>query len=457
MAQLTHRKGRCVLTIGTDRRTVSAGRMSRQAAERVRGFVTDLEGCVRSNTAPSRPTAEWLQGIPAKFHAKLAALGLCHSRDDAPKFTAPLDATLKAYIDRRTDVKPGTRTILGRTRASLVGFFGKDCDVAAIGKADAADWHRNVLQTHSQATAHLYGKKARQVFADAVDRGLCRANPFRSLRLGASNNPERMVYVPVTDVQAVIDHTPDREWKLVFALARFGAARIPSEIRQLKWTDIDLHTGRMTLRSPKTEHHAGRASRVVPIAPALATQLSAAMWEAPDGAVYVLPRLRLVTNHTTTGSKLIERAGLTAWVKTFQNLRSSCETDWTNSVPLPAACAFAGNTPSVMLKHYFQVTDSHFTAISGSAAPRAADIPGQYRTSAAPASQNTREIAANAAIGLAPEGPELPPYSKLNPVILQQALSIALRRQSRRLAKGAPPPCVPPAQGSALRARGGAR
>jgi hypothetical protein len=48
------------------------------------------------------------------------------------------------------------------------------------------------------------------------------------------------------------------------------------------------------------------------------------------------------------------------WVKPFQNLRSSCETDLTSRFPLHVACAWIGNSAGVALKHYLQVTDAHF-------------------------------------------------------------------------------------------------
>ena len=51
----------------------------------------------------------------------------------------------------------------------------------------------------------------------------------------------------------------------MFALARHGVTRVPSEALGLKWTDIDWANGRFVVSSPKTEHHVGKAFREIPI------------------------------------------------------------------------------------------------------------------------------------------------------------------------------------------------
>ena len=70
--------------------------------------------------------------------------------------------------------------------------------------------------------------------------------------------------------------TPARsQWRLIFALSRYGGLRCPSEHLGLPWGDVDLDAGRMLVRSPKTERHEGKAERVVPIFPELRPYLQA--------------------------------------------------------------------------------------------------------------------------------------------------------------------------------------
>jgi integrase len=58
----------------------------------------------------------------------------------------------------------------------------------------------------------------------------------------------------------VIDACPDWEWRLLVALARFGGFRVPSEATRLRWQDIDWDRERIKIRSPKAEHHKGKAT-----------------------------------------------------------------------------------------------------------------------------------------------------------------------------------------------------
>ncbi len=62
---------------------------------------------------------------------------------------------------------------------------------------------------------------------------------------------------------------PDDQWRLIFALARYGGLRIPSEIQKLQWADIDWEKSRFTVYSPKTEHVDGKGTRQVPLFPEL--------------------------------------------------------------------------------------------------------------------------------------------------------------------------------------------
>ena len=85
---------------------------------------------------------------------------------------------------------------------------------------------------------------------------------------------------------------PDAEWRLLFALARWGGLRVPSEALRLRWQDIDWSNERFTVTSPKTEHHEGHDSRMVPIFPELLAHLREAFEQAEPGAEFCITRYR---------------------------------------------------------------------------------------------------------------------------------------------------------------------
>ena len=164
-------------------------------------------------------------------------------------------------------------------------------------------------------------------------------------------NKSREFFISREIADQVLAACPDNEWKLIFALARFGGLRTPSETLLLRWTDVDWRRGRLLIRSPKTEHHEGKDSRLVPIFPELRPYL-----EATDGAEFVIVSVNLRTQLL----RIIAKAGLTPWPKLFQNLRSTRETELAENNPLHVVTAWMGNSQLIAAKHYLQVTDEHF-------------------------------------------------------------------------------------------------
>jgi hypothetical protein len=129
----------------------------------------------------------------------------------------------------------------------------------------------------------------------------------------------------------------------------------------LQWTDVDWERSRFFVRSPKTEHHEGKAERWVPIFPELRLYLDEAFEQAEPGAVHVITRYRDTnTNLRTQLGRIIRRAGLTPWPKLFQNMRASRETESAAEYPLHVVCAWIGNSALIANKHYLQVTKADF-------------------------------------------------------------------------------------------------
>jgi integrase len=120
-----------------------------------------------------------------------------------------------------------------------------------------------------------------------------------------------------------LDELPNNEWKLLFALSRRGGLHVGSEVRQLKWHDIDFERQRILVHSPKTERYEGRETRLIPLFPELAELLSKRFDEAfetngyrePDGNSPVLPMLKGKTDAALRDplERAIERAGLKQW------------------------------------------------------------------------------------------------------------------------------------------------
>lgn len=65
-------------------------------------------------------------------------------------------------------------------------------------------------------------------------------------------------------------------------------------------------------------------------------------------------------NLQTTFVKIIKRAGLKPWVKPFQNLRSTRETELMEIYPSHVVVSWFGHSEKVARQHYLQTADAHF-------------------------------------------------------------------------------------------------
>jgi integrase len=357
---------RSIQFVGKDRkrRTVRIGKCSQRQAEAVKVHVERLDHASITGHPVDSATARWLIQIDKKLADRLAAVGLVEKRD-----ASTLATFIDSYIAMRTDVKPRTRDLYEQTRRSLLEFFDANQDITKITPGDADAWQLHLKeQGLAQNTIRRRCGRAKQFLKAAVRQKLIEENPFADLKSLVVGNPERFYFITPTEAEQVIEACPDAEWRLIFALSRYGGLRCPSEHLSLKWSDVNWEHGRILVNSPKTEHLAGGESRLVPMFPELRPYPEKAFEQATPGSEFVITRYRDADKNLRTQlHRIIYRAGLKPWPKVFQNLRSTRETELAEQFPLHVVCKWIGNSQPVAAKHYLQVTSEHFE--------RAASIP----------------------------------------------------------------------------------
>lgn len=128
----------------------------------------------------------------------------------------------------------------------------------------------------------------------------------------------------------------------------------------MRWSQVAWEAHRLTVFSPKTEHHHGRESRVIPLFLEIEAELVNHLAEAEDGAEFVFPELTKKSNLRSGLERIIERAGVKQWPKLWQNLRASGSADLARELPGHVAAAICGHTEQVAMEHYWQVSESDF-------------------------------------------------------------------------------------------------
>jgi len=390
MANLLNKNGRFTVQFRlrptSERATVALGKMAPEEAEVFRARITTLVEAHRADSPPDPSTAKWVNKLPDAIHAKLAKTGLVTAREAPATPTVPLlGPFVTDYIEKRkADTAQNTQINYRQARGYLVDYFGATRPMNKVTRGDAEDFRLDLLTRLSENTVRRVCGRAKQFFAAAIRHKAITENPFAGVKCSIMENRERDYFVSREEAAKVLEACPDAEWRVLFALSRYGGLRCPSEHLGLRWADIDWVGNRFVVRSPKTKH-VGKASRVVPLFPELRPRLEE-LWDlAEPGEEYVITRYRgKNSNLRTQLERIIVKAGLTAWPKLFHNLRASRETELTAEYPIHVVCDWLGNTPAVAAKHYLQVRESDFERAAGctlspAALQMALQIPSEKR------------------------------------------------------------------------------
>ncbi len=391
MASLTKdRRGNPVIQFninpGDPRKTIRLGGVSMTSARTIRDHVGHLVAAKRMGQAPPPHVARWVGDQPDTLHRKLVDVELVDPRE--PKRATALGAFLDKYVAERVDVKPATKEVWGQTVRNLKAHYGPDRDMATINEGDADGFKLYLAgQDLAPTTVSKRLQFARGFFRAAMRRKLVASNPFAEVSAKAAPNADRQHYVSREETERLLGAC-DPTWRVIVALARYGGLRCPSEVLSVRWTDVDWAASRLVVTSPKTAHHEGKGSRVIPLYPELRAELDTAYAAAPEGAEYIVDSTYRAKANTAGGwrncnmrtqfERIIKRAGLVPWPRLFHALRGSRETELAKEYPLHVVTAWMGNTPRIAMRHYLMTTDADFERAASAA--NSAAIP--TRTSA---------------------------------------------------------------------------
>jgi integrase len=362
------------VTVKGERITISLPELSQAQAEEWAIFVEAIAENLGAGRPRDRVTNEWLDRLSREHRKKLSDKGLIDPDDPVEeKPEVLLSDFLREYFESQAaDVKGSTSTFYRHTRKRLEEYFAGRT-LKSITPSDAKKF-RTWLQATNKRDKPKEGEASkglsintvrrrtgvcRQVFAQAIEDGLIDRNPFAGMVARVGSNKERQEYVPLEVFAKVLDKAPNARWRSLLVLARLGALRIPSEAQGLRWDHIAWDAKRISIvSSSKTEHHAQRGVRIIPLLPAIEKELLSLLLEAEDGAERVFPDVNGSTNLRTTLDKNIARAGVKQWPKLWQNLRASGATDFARSLPSHVAAEICGHTEQIAQEHYWTVSDS---------------------------------------------------------------------------------------------------
>jgi len=345
------------------RPTIALGKVTRKQADVTKTNIEALVACRKTDRVIKPTVTDWLNSLPDGLHRRLEALRIIEPRNGKSNYT--ISEWVNEYVEMR-DADKGTKADTVRKLenvAKRLSSFFKIEQLEKINVFQAKEFKSYLLNTIglSENTARKHIAISRQFFNAAIDKKIITENPFLGQPVTIRPNKNRFFYITQEMALNVLDACPCAQWRLIFGLARWGGLRCPSEILRLKWQDIDFGNDRFTVHASKTAHHADGGIRTVPVFPEIRPLFQDAFDMAKEGDIYCITQYRdNSTNLRTQMHKIIKRAGLEPWPKTFQNLRSTRETElfkMTNG-NVKAVCSWIGNSPAVAMAHYAQVTEA---------------------------------------------------------------------------------------------------
>ena len=319
-------------------------------------------------------TAHWVAEIQGKkLSDDLVKFGLIERRAANQSNT-----TLKDFVDAYiTEFSPTVKrnTVITWTQCKRLLYEKFDIDMLLtdFSTGHAIQFRNHLLTRGNGRTAERKGLAettvrkrcacAKQFFAHAVALRVIDKNPFDTKKVPTNSfKADQKELVTPAMAEAVIERLPDWQWRALFALARYGGLRVPSEPQLLRWADIDWEGETMLIHSPKTEHHRGHETRRIPIFGELKPYLHACWDLAEAGEELVLPMLRGKSNSYCRKPVIaaIEAAGLPVWNKLFSTLRANRDTELREDLPGHVVDAWIGHDERVAKRNYLQIREEHF-------------------------------------------------------------------------------------------------
>lgn len=388
------------------RKVLDWGRMSKEEADYHERFTKKIVACyLNPYQSMDRQTALYLEELSAKMKKKLLDHGLIQPTEQERREQTPtLGKLIDDFLEFHKEDKENTYKNIKLACTKLLERFGREKKIDEFTPTEINHYEKFLYRESAEATATRLVKRFRQIIRWAIEHEYCDVNPFSKMRLGKQENSERLEFVDPEKVRTAMSCCVNFELRLALFLARFAAFRTPSECNSWLWHYIDFENKRVKVWDVKRNE-----VRIIPLFgsatignmyPMFVELLfekgcesflrdlkrkkidlkeSLLDWKNHGLAIEVLlgskgngyiaemvakfpkdedfvfsPEFRKRKSRSDQMKKLTKKAKV-SWMKDFQNLRASCESEWVFEHDIDTATRWTGNTIEVARKHYLMI------------------------------------------------------------------------------------------------------
>ena len=346
--------------------TLPSRKFRQNTAEQVKGLVETLI-YYRDNgiLVPDKTAAKRLELASGEIQEKLAKAGLI-----AVSKSKTCQELWDSCLKHKTGVKPNTTTHYRQTMRLFFEMFSPAESIESITPDRLLEWKTSMLTRYKPASVAGHIRTAKMIFTWAVDQDWLPKSPMKNIPKGSFRNRDSDRIVSMEEYAKLLDACPNQEWRTIIVLARIGGLRCPSELKQLRWTDVNWAENRFLVRSPKTEHHEGHRERIVPLFPELRAELDRLFFslDETDDNEFVIEQYRRTSwNLGEPFQEISRRAGLGTILQPFRNMRRSRSNEVRRKWGDLKERLWIGHSERVMEKHYAVLSDDEFLEAAGTA------------------------------------------------------------------------------------------
>jgi len=355
---------RLFLSFGGQRQSLRLGKMGDFVFLTIKENLLELARRKSNGLDAGNELMAWLKKIDIKLHKKLVRIKLL--KDVKPPLT--LEALVADFLNAKKSWAKSTRVTVDVCVKRILAILSSKKQLVSFTQGDADNFEDALKISYPNiSTRSKTISIAKQIFKHATRNNLINFDPFSHLKKSSMVNSSRSFYVPANTILLILGHIPNNnsDLKTILILTRFAGCRCPSEVLDLKWSDIDFANKKLNLPSPKTKH-CGKALRIVPLFPELFQHLQSLYQARGTNSEFLLQNRNAHKNWRTCFAKLLKKLKIAIWPRLFQNLRASMENDLLNNgVPLHVAAKILGHSVKVQAEHYINVTESEVMKVQG--------------------------------------------------------------------------------------------
>jgi integrase len=161
---------------------------------------------------------------------------------------------IKRYLEAKQDrLRPNTFKAAERYFAEhWKPLHNRPLD--AVKRADVAGRLQELVKAHGRTSAARARDNLSALYGWAMKEGLCEANPVMATNDPTEGMPARDRILTDSEIRAVWNACQDDDFGAIIKLLLLSGAR-REEIGALKWSEIDLDTGVMTIPGTRTKNH----------------------------------------------------------------------------------------------------------------------------------------------------------------------------------------------------------